>query len=44
MKFSLIVAALAYSAQAKAQAKFNPKEVPEAMRGEHTDRYTGEGK
>ena len=40
MKFSLIVAALAFSAQ----AKFNPKEVPESMRGEHTDRYSGEGK
>ena len=40
MKFSLIVAALALYAQ----AKFNPKKVPDSMRGKHTDRYDGEGR
>ncbi len=36
MKFSLIVAALAVYAQ----ARFRPKQVPEAMRGQHRDRWS----
>ena len=40
MKFSLIVAALALYAQ----AKFNPKKVPDSMRGMHRERYDGEGR
>jgi hypothetical protein len=39
MKFSLIVAALAFSAQA-----FDPKDIPDSMRDMDKPRYSGEGR